>query len=111
MESSWTEYSSEGANDYIIDLKNKENKLGFGSFADVFKIYRKSDNKPFAGKIIKIEYEYLLPFQKIGPERELKILKSINHPLVIKHVDEFLLDEKLCIVSSLASDKDFEKVI
>ncbi len=50
-------------------------------------------------------------FERIGIEKELKILRSIDHPLIIKYVEEFFYNNKLCIVTEYASEKDFEHLI
>ena len=103
--------ASQGAEAYHLDFKQRENKLGSGTFADVLKIFRKYDNKSFAAKVLKISLDEMLRYEKLGFERELKILKSIDHPLIIQHVDEFVYNDKLCIISDFASEGDFEKVI
>jgi len=47
--------------------------------------------------------------QKLSCERELDILRLIEHPFVIKYITEFLFKQaKLCIVTSLASKGTFE---
>ena len=48
-----------GEKAYKIDLSEK-NKLGEGSFAEIYKIKRRSDNKECAAKIFK------LPFKSMG---------------------------------------------
>jgi serine/threonine protein kinase len=47
-----------------------------------------------------------------GYERELKIMKEAKHPFIIEYIEEFLCkNNKLCIVTKLASGGDFEKFI
>jgi len=49
-----------GADKYIIDLDDKNAKIGEGGFADVYVITRKDDSKKFAAKVLKISPEYML---------------------------------------------------
>jgi serine/threonine protein kinase len=50
---------------YNID-KSKENKLGEGTFAEVYKISSKLDKKPYAAKIFKQQYDDMIVFKEIG---------------------------------------------
>ena len=49
------------------------------------------------------------PKEERGYERELEILKEAEHPFIIEYVEEFEYQNKLCIVTKLASGGDFEK--
>ena len=88
---------------------DKENKLGEGSFASVYKIQRKNDGQLCAGKIFKLSLRVMNSKEEKGYERELEILKEAEHPFIIEYVEEFEYQEKLCIVTKLASGGDFEK--
>jgi len=100
-----------GPDAYNIDLKNRELKIGSGTFADVHKIFRKQDNKLFAAKVVKVEVEYMREIEKLGLDREMKVLQEIDYPLVMKNIDSFEYNEKFIIVTNFASEGDFEKVI
>ncbi len=63
-----------GADAYLIDLKNRDLKIGSGGFADVHKIFRKQDNKILAAKVVKVEVEYMREIEKLGLDREMKVL-------------------------------------
>lgn len=94
---------------YIIEL-NEENSLGEGSYSHVFKVYRKSDGLICAAKIFRIPLELMDSIDKLGYNRELKILKLADHPFVLKFIEEFPYKEKkLCIVTKFASGGDFER--
>ena len=67
---------------YTIDF-SQQNKLGEGSFGDVFKIKRKIDGLECAAKIFKIPFEYMDSNEMLGYKRELKILKVADHPFII----------------------------
>ena len=77
-----------GAGAYTIKL-NGENKLGGGQYADVYKVIKKDTQKLYAAKFLKIPLAYVDSLEKLGYDRELQILKEINHPFVIKYEDEF----------------------
>jgi len=82
MESSQQAAASSGADKYIIDLKNKDFKIGEGAFADVHIIFRKKNFKKFAAKVLKVSPDYMTSYEKLGHDRELKILRKMDHPLV-----------------------------
>jgi NIMA (never in mitosis gene a)-related kinase 1/4/5 len=47
--------------------------------------------------------------QKLGYDRELKILQKTSHPFVIKYMEEFIYkSEILCIVTQFANGGDFD---
>ena len=88
---------------------DKANKLGEGSFASVYKIERKSDGQLCAAKIFKLSLSSMNSKEEKGYERELEILKEAEHPFIIEYIEEFEFQDKLCIVTKLASGGDFEK--
>ena len=97
-----------GEQAYEISLDNS-NRLGEGSFATVYKMKRKSDSQMCAGKIFKISLRSMNSKEEKGYERELEILKECEHPFIIEYVEEFEYQDRLCIVTKLASGGDFEK--
>ena len=62
-----------------------------------------------AGKIFKISLSSMNSKEVKGYERELEILKECEHPFIIEYVEEFEYQNRLCIVTKLASGGDFEK--
>jgi serine/threonine protein kinase len=46
--------------------------------------------------------------EKLGYDRELKILQEIDHPFVIKYMEEFVYKDKLCIVTKFANGGDLD---
>ena len=47
--------------------------------------------------------------EEMGYERELEILKEVQHPFIIEYIEEFPYKNFLCIVTKLASGGDLEK--
>ncbi len=90
-----------GAKAYIIKDKPKY-LLGVGSFGKVLRVTRKADKQVFAMKMsLKIskmldrkDYQY--------EENEKTVLKMIDHPFIVKFLDEFMIDGKQCIIMELA---------
>jgi serine/threonine protein kinase len=78
--------ANSGEHAYNISLV-KENFIGEGTYSDVYKIYSKDQQEVYAGKFLKISPENMSPEDKLGYERELEILKSIDSPYIIKYVD------------------------
>jgi NIMA (never in mitosis gene a)-related kinase 1/4/5 len=51
----------------------------------------------------------MLAKEKQNYERELKILQNVNHPFIIRYIDEFIYDKDyLCIVTQYASGGDLD---
>jgi serine/threonine protein kinase len=67
---------------YNIEL-TEENKLGEGSYGEVYKIRRKEDGLLCAAKFFKIKIEHMNSIEELGYKRESKILKSADHPFII----------------------------
>lgn len=86
-------------------------KIGKGSYSNVFKVRRKSDNTEYALK--KVSMGCLKEKEKENALNEVRILASINHPNMIAYKDAFF-DEKtnsLCIVMEFANAGDLQKKI
>ncbi len=78
-----------GENAYSIKL-NQENKLGEGSFAEVYKIKSKDKKSFYAAKFFKLPFNAMDQYQRKNYEGELEILKTLDHPFVIKYTEEFV---------------------
>jgi serine/threonine protein kinase len=50
------------------------------------------------------------PEDKVGIERELEIMQKSNHPFVIKYYEKIIHNEKICIVTELATCGNLEKI-
>ncbi|KAI9250192.1 kinase-like domain-containing protein [Phascolomyces articulosus] len=74
--------------------------LGVGSFAVVKECVRKSDNKPFALKII---LKKVIAGKEHMLDSELDILKSVVHPNIVSMHDLYESKEAVYIVTDLAS--------
>ena len=72
-----------GEHAYDIDLSD-ENLKGEGSYAKVYKIYKKDERKAYAAKILKVPLKFMDEVEKLGYERELQILRATTHPFIIK---------------------------
>lgn len=70
--------------------KTKENRLGEGSFAEVFQIKSKDKKKLYAAKVFKLSFVAMSDLQRKGYESELEILQQLDHPFVIKYMEEFI---------------------
>ena len=88
-----------------------EKKLGEGAFSIVYKVNRKSDNKPYALKKVKIGQ--LKNKEKENALNEIRILASISHPNVIQFKEAFINEEDntLCIIMEYAGGGDLYQKI
>ena len=66
--------SSKGKQTYEISL-TEENKIGEGTYSDVYKIYSKKLQKICAGKFLKVKPGDMSSEDKLGYERELEIMQ------------------------------------
>jgi len=87
------------------------NKLGDGAFSSVYKVIRKSDNKEYAMK--KVKMGKLSEKEKLNALNEVRILASIEHPNIISYKESFLEDStsSLCIVMDFCDGGDLMKKI
>lgn len=85
-------------------------KLGSGTFSEVFRVTRNSDQKEYALK--KVILENLSTKERQNALNEVRILASIKHPSIIGYKEAFIDQGKfLCIVMDFASDGDlFQKI-
>ena len=70
-------------NAYTMNLTS-ENRLGGGTYADVYRVQKKDTKKLYAAKLHKAQYSK----DSVGKtvyEREVQILKEVDHPFVIKY--------------------------
>ena len=93
--------------DFIMNTK-----LGTGSYSEVFKVTRKSDNLPYALK--KVSLGNLSQKEVENALNEVRILASIHHEFIIGYKESFTMDhgKTLCIVMDYASDGDlYQKIV
>ena len=80
-------------------------KLGSGTFSEVFKVRRKTDDKIYALK--KVSLEPLSVKERQNALNEVRILASIQHPCIIGYKEAFIDEETyLFIVMDFANDGD-----
>ena len=85
-------------------------KLGSGTFSEVFKVRRKTDEKIYALK--KVSLDPLSVKERQNALNEVRILASITHPCIIGYKEAFIDEETyLFIVMDYANDGDlFQKI-
>ena len=83
-------------------------KLGSGSFSEVFKVKRVSDNTEYAMK--KVKLAALSTKEKENALNEIRILASVVHKNVIGYKEAFFDEQTniLCIVMEIADGGDLE---
>ena len=80
-------------------------KLGSGTFSEVFKVRRKTDDKIYALK--KVSLDPLSVKERQNALNEVRILASITHPCIIGYKEAFIDEETyLFIVMDYANDGD-----
>jgi NIMA (never in mitosis gene a)-related kinase 1/4/5 len=84
-------------------------QLGQGSFSIVYQVRCKKTKKDFAMKEIKLDK--LSAKEKEYTKTEVKILKQIRHPNIIKFEDSFTENGKFYIIMELATNGDLQQRI
>ena len=86
-------------------------KLGSGSFSDVYKVKRLSDQSEYAMK--KVKLMKLSVKERENALNEIRILASVNHKNVIGYKEAFFdeLTNELCIIMELANGGDLDAKI
>lgn len=88
-----------------------ENKLGEGTYGNVYKIISKDNQTTFAAKIFKISRKYRDNIDNLSYQRELEALKELSHPFVIKFIEEFDYKDNYYIITNLASEGNLDKLM
>ena len=91
---------------------NKDNLLGMGGFAHVFRAIRKHDQQVFAIKRSKDAIDFLDERQQQAVLEEVRLMKENPHPFIVKVIDDFLDNSgNLCMVQELYGESDFCKLL
>ncbi|CAD8114225.1 unnamed protein product [Paramecium sonneborni] len=85
------------------------NRLGEGSYSQVFKVIRKSDQQVYAMKKVKL-YD-LKEKEKENALNEVRILASFDDPNIINYKDAFIDDNMLYIIMEFATQGDLQNKI
>jgi NIMA (never in mitosis gene a)-related kinase len=75
-------------------------QLGRGSQGVVYRAKRKVDGKLVAIK--KVFVQQMSRKEQMEAANEIRALKAVDHPYVIRYLDSFQEDTTLCIVTELA---------
>lgn len=78
--------------------------IGAGAFGQVFLVRRKSDNNLFVMKKVK-------KTDSKKEEKEIVILKKLDHPYIVQYIGSFYEGTKLCIVMELMNKGDLKRLI
>ena len=85
--------------------------MGKGAFGKVLKIKRKSDNRVLALKVPSKDFETLSEKDQLYEKNEARILSMINHPFVVKVIDEIEYQVKKCFIMELAEGGSLQMLI
>jgi serine/threonine protein kinase len=88
----------------FTDVYQLASEIGAGSFATVRKCIRRSDNEPFAVKIIDVRRSTKRELKKLHDE--IQILQKLDHPNIIQLIDVFYENEYVYLVLELCKPYD-----
>ena len=100
-----------GKEAYSFELK-KENLIGEGGFARVFKAKRKYDQQVVAIKRSRDQVEFLDECEKQALHEEISLMKEYPHAFIVKVIDDFLDNSGYqCMVLEIFIQGDFSKFL
>ncbi|CDW79259.1 protein kinase domain containing protein [Stylonychia lemnae] len=85
-----------------MEKYEKVKQIGRGTFGDVLLVKKKDDEQLYAMKRVPFELEQQ---EKKEINNEIAVLKTLNHPNVVKYYESFLNKNKLCIVMDFAENE------
>ncbi|PHH67228.1 hypothetical protein CDD81_2997 [Ophiocordyceps australis] len=77
---------------------NKIGKIGQGAFAVVYKVTSKFDGKPYAAKELDKRRFVKNGVLDIKVENEMKIMRRVSHPHIVRYTDNLDWDNRLLII-------------
>ena len=86
-------------------------KIGKGSYADVYKGSHKNDGKKYAIKAIYKEQLSAEPRLLQGLESEIRIMRDFDHPHIVRLVESFSSDKYFYLVMELCNGGDLSRFI
>ncbi|KAL8331149.1 hypothetical protein RB593_001887 [Gaeumannomyces tritici] len=80
------------------DQYNRIGQIGKGAFATVYKVTSKYDGKPYAAKELDKRRFIKNGVLDQKVENEMKIMRRVTHPNIVRYVDHFEWDNRLLII-------------
>jgi len=72
----------------MVEAYEKLEEIGKGSFGSVYLIKKKEDNKQYVWK--ELDYGKMSDREKQQVVSEINILKSLDHPNIVKYYDKII---------------------
>ena len=92
-----------------MDKYKKIKEIGKGNYGKALLVQSLKDNNLYVIKIIDISNFNSEQYE--NATYEVNVLKSLNHPYIIKHIESFCEKNQLCIVMEYADSGDLGKLI
>ena len=86
-------------------------KIGYGGFSDVYKVYSCKYHECFACKILDIHEDFLAKNKVTSYVREVEILQQIQHPNIINIYDNFQDGKYYFILLEICTSGTLENLI
>lgn len=82
--------------------------LGYGGQAKVYQVKNK-EGKDVAMKMLNIPFAGMTSADKKALEREVETMKRLDHPLVLKIIENFVEDDTVYIITEYCPGGSFDK--
>lgn len=96
-------------NDHLTHYDIKK-LIGSGEFCDVFKALERSSGRTVALKRLKIR-QMFDGKARFDCMREIQLLRKLDHPNIIRHIESFFANSELYIVLEYANAGDLSKML
>ena len=84
-------------------------RIGRGNYGTVYKVVHRATNKVYCLK--QIVMEAYSDDERALAEQEVEVLRTLDHPGIVRYYEHFVADDSLCVVMAYCEGGDLARVI